>query len=151
MASAKSGWTECEVDARPERPQIHAPEVWAAGDDGTGTKVAVLDSGVDAAHPDLVERIAAIESFVPDETANDVNGHGTHVASTIAGTGAASDGRKEKGVAPGVHAARRQGARPTTVGQDSWIIGGMEWAARDQARGRQHEPRRPAPPTAPTR
>ena len=44
----------------------------------------------------------------PGETITDVNGHGTHVASTVAGTGAASDGR-EKGVAPGARPRDRQG------------------------------------------
>ncbi|MFD0455357.1 S8 family serine peptidase [Streptomyces violaceoruber] len=59
----------------------------------------MLDTGVDAGHPDLADRIAARQSFVPDENTDDRDGHGTHVASTIAGTGAASAG-KEKGWRP---------------------------------------------------
>ena len=80
--------------------QIGAPEAWAAGFDGTGVTVAVLDTGIDANHPDLAGQIDDTVSFVPGEAITDVNGHGTHVAATIAGTGAASNG-DHKGVAPG--------------------------------------------------
>ncbi|MEU3793861.1 S8 family serine peptidase [Streptomyces fructofermentans] len=119
--------------------QIGAPEVWAAGNTGKGIDVAVLDSGVDAEHPDLKDRIAGSASFVPDEKVfEDHTGHGTHVASTIAGTGAASGG-KEKGVAPGaaLHIAKVIGLHCdlggcSGVGRESWILAGMEWAAREQ-------------------
>ncbi|MEU6342895.1 S8 family serine peptidase [Streptomyces sp. NPDC046977] len=111
--------------------QIGAPEVWAGGDTGQGVDVAVLDTGIDAAHPDFAGRIAASESFVPGQDVTDRHGHGTHVASTVAGTGAASDG-KEKGVAPGASLHIGKVLDNDGSGQDSWILAGMEWAARDQ-------------------
>ena len=88
----------------------------------------MLDTGVDETHPDLAEQVAETRSFVPGETVTDVNGHGTHVASTIAGTGAASDG-KEKGVAPGADLAIGKVLDDAGSGAESWIIEGMEWAA----------------------
>ncbi|MFJ8988829.1 S8 family serine peptidase [Streptomyces sp. NPDC102279] len=111
--------------------QIGAPQVWAGGDTGQGVDVAVLDTGVDTQHPDLVGQVAASTSFVPDQDVEDHNGHGTHVASTIAGTGAASDG-KEKGVAPGARLHIGKVLDNEGSGQDSWVLAGMEWAARDQ-------------------
>ncbi|MFG3585962.1 S8 family serine peptidase [Streptomyces sp. NPDC047990] len=111
--------------------QIGAPEVWAGGDTGQGVDVAVLDTGIDAAHPDFAGRIAVSESFVPGQDVTDRHGHGTHVASTVAGTGAASDG-KEKGVAPGASLHIGKVLNNEGSGQDSWILAGMEWAARDQ-------------------
>jgi subtilisin family serine protease len=110
--------------------QIGAPEVWPATT-GKGVDVAVLDTGIDAAHPDLAGQVAAAESFVPGESIADGKGHGTHVASTIAGTGAASGGR-EQGVAPGARLHIGKVLGDDGFGQDSWIILGMEWAARDQ-------------------
>jgi subtilisin family serine protease len=110
-------------------PQIGAPTAWAAGFDGTGSTVAILDTGVDATHPDLVDAVAGTESFVPDEPADpDVDGHGTHVSSTVAGSGAASDGAY-KGVAPGAKLLVGKVLDNYGYGQDSWIIAGMEWAA----------------------
>jgi subtilisin family serine protease len=109
--------------------QIGAPEVWAGGDTGTGVDVAVLDTGVDPGHPDLAGRIEEATSFVPGEEVTDRHGHGTHVASTIAGTGAASGGA-EKGVAPGAGLHIGKVLNDAGEGQDSWIISGMEWAVR---------------------
>ncbi|MGW2690244.1 S8 family serine peptidase [Streptomyces sp. NPDC001414] len=111
--------------------QIGAPKAWDDGNTGQGVDVAVLDTGVDAGHPDLAGRLAASRSFVPDEDVSDRNGHGTHVASTIAGTGAASDG-KERGVAPGADLHVGKVLSDAGQGQDSWVLAGMEWAAVDQ-------------------
>ncbi|WP_431945256.1 S8 family serine peptidase [Actinacidiphila sp. bgisy167] len=111
--------------------QIGAPDVWSGGDTGQGVDVAVLDTGIDAAHPDFAGRIAEAQSFVPGLDVTDRNGHGTHVASTIAGTGAASGGT-EKGVAPGASLHIGKVLDDSGSGQDSWILAGMEWAARDQ-------------------
>ncbi|SDT04006.1 S8 family serine peptidase [Actinoplanes derwentensis] len=109
-------------------PQIGAPTAWAAGYDGTGVKVAVLDTGIDADHPDLAGKVAEAADFTGSASGtDDVEGHGTHVASTIAGTGAASGG-KYKGVAPG--AGLVIGKVCGDLGcTDSAILAGMEWAA----------------------
>ncbi|MDX3072856.1 S8 family serine peptidase [Streptomyces sp. MI02-7b] len=119
-----------EADLADSVAQIGAPEVWADGDTGQGVDVAVLDTGYDTGHPDLDGVVTSSRSFVPGEDVTDHHGHGTHVASTIAGNGAASGG-KEKGVAPGVRLHVGKVLNNAGSGTDSWIISGMEWAARD--------------------
>src|SRR5262249_11381666 len=64
-------------------PEIGAPIAWAAGFTGRGVLVAVIDSGVDATHPDLADRVVDKRNFT-DEVDDDIVGHGTHVASIIA-------------------------------------------------------------------
>jgi subtilisin family serine protease len=110
-------------------PQIGAPTAWTAGYDGTGVTVAVLDTGVDSTHPDLAGKVAAAQNFTTTPTAADGHGHGTHVASTVAGTGAASGGLY-KGVAPGATIVNGKVLDDFGNGLESWVIAGMEWAAR---------------------
>jgi subtilisin family serine protease len=114
-------------------PQIGAPQAWAAGFDGTGVNVAVLDTGIDKTHPDLSgNKVVAEANFTPQPTPADENGHGTHVASTVAGTGAALAGLR-KGVAPGASLMNGRVLDQFGSGQFSWIIAGMEWAAANGA------------------
>lgn len=68
---------------------IQAPMYWERGNNGKGIKIAILDTGCDKNHPDLKERIIGGKNFTKDDNENpdifnDYNGHGTHVAGTIA-------------------------------------------------------------------
>ena len=112
-------------------PQIGAPSAWQAGYTGKGVTVAVLDTGVDGTHPDLVGKVVDHSNFTEGmEDDRDVVGHGTHVAATIASTGAGSAG-KYRGVAP--DAQLLAGKICVQYGcLESWILAGMQWAAAEK-------------------
>ncbi|GGW31248.1 hypothetical protein GCM10010503_03670 [Streptomyces lucensis JCM 4490] len=113
-------------------PQIGAPTAWRAGYTGKGVKVAVLDTGVDTTHPDLKTQVIESKNFTTAADATDHFGHGTHVASIVAGTGAKSGG-KYKGVAPDARILNGKVLDDTGSGDDSGILAGMEWAASQGA------------------
>jgi subtilisin family serine protease len=67
---------------------------------GSGAVVAVIDTGVQADHPDLAGRLLQGYDFVDDDgTPQDGNGHGTHVTGIVAAD--AGNGIGVEGVAPG--------------------------------------------------
>jgi subtilisin family serine protease len=115
-------------------PQIGAPYAWQRGYDGNGTTVAVLDTGYDPNQPDLSGRVVDAADFTGGESgvAVDRVGHGTHVAATVAGTGAASD-RAQKGVAPAADLLIGKVLADDGEGTFDQIIAGMEWAVANDA------------------
>ena len=130
-ALAKRVWLDGPVRASLDHsvPQIGAPQAWAAGYTGAGTKVAVLDTGIDVTHPDLDDAVAAAQDFTGSATGTDDHfGHGTHVASIITG-----DGDPYKGVAPDAKLLNGKVLDNQGGGAESWIIAGMEWAAHSGA------------------
>ncbi|MFJ6391287.1 S8 family serine peptidase [Streptomyces sp. NPDC091972] len=113
--------------------QIGAPAAWAAGYDGKGVKVAVLDTGIDTTHPDLASAVATAKDFSGTGSTDDKAGHGTHVAATVAGSGARSGGRY-KGVAPSAKILNAKVLNDDGEGTDSSVIAGLEWAAGQGAK-----------------
>lgn len=130
---AKVHGTAAPALGTPTVPLTGATDAHRAGLDGSGVKVAVLDTGVDADHPDLAGRIAGTKVFVNVQDSTDRTGHGTHTASTIAGTGAASHGRYA-GMAPGADLLIGKVLGDDGSGSLSGIVAGMEWAVDQGAK-----------------
>jgi subtilisin family serine protease len=134
-AGVRKVWLDGKRQASLDKsvPQIGGPEAWKAGYTGDGVKVAVLDTGVDQTHPDLASRQVAEANFSDAADNVDRFGHGTHVASIIAGTGAKSGG-KYKGVAYGAQILDGKVLNDNGSGAESWIIAGMQWAVDQGAK-----------------
>lgn len=98
--------------------------------DGTGVRVAVIDTGV-YDHPDL--NLTANRNFVSDESVldfedfEDLVGHGTHVAGIIGGNGSGSGGLY-KGVAPGISIINAKAGDATGL-EEGDIISAIQWSA----------------------
>jgi len=112
---------------------ISADRLWFSFN-GSGIRIAILDTGVSSSHPDLKGKIILEQSFVLkkynfdfDENATDFNGHGTHVAGIAAGTGAASNGIY-RGVAPGAQIINVKCLNMFGQGTTAAILKAIEWA-----------------------
>ena len=105
---------------------------WEAARDAvtpTGTAtVAILDTGVDASHPDLDDNLVAGTSILGGSATTDPNGHGTQMAGIVAAETGNSEGIAGVGYA-GVRVMPVQVLGADGTGQDSDIIEGVVWAA----------------------
>lgn len=110
-----------------------APENWgmracfidrlrAEGGTGEGEVIAVLDTGIDASHPEFAGRIIDAKSFVPGESAADGHSHGTHCAGTAAG------GTPSVGVATKARILSGKCLDNGGSGSNSWIRAAFSWA-----------------------
>ncbi|MGI5375232.1 S8 family peptidase [Streptomyces sp. CA-251387] len=100
---------------------------------GRDVKIAVLDTGVDTDHPDFAGRIEAKASFIPGETVEDGNGHGTHCIGTAAGPANPQQGPRY-GVAPEARILAAKVLDNAGFGTDGQILAGMAWAVARGAR-----------------
>lgn len=93
------------------------------GSGGSGVTVYVIDTGIRITHKDFGGRASYGWDFVDnDATAQDGNGHGTHVAGTIAGT---TYGVAKKAKVVAVRVLDNAGA-----GTTSQVIAGIDWVTR---------------------
>ena len=128
--------------------QVHAEEGWSVST-GSGVKIGIVDSGVNANHEDLQGRIAATATCVGTSGSadnclsggsegNDIDGHGTHVAGIAVGD--ANNGKGIAGVAPAAQIVMARvfqpgpapGDEPTANLED--VKAGIRWVIKQGAK-----------------
>lgn len=101
--------------------KIEAPEAWQITIGDPSIIVAVLDTGINKDNPDLAARVVADVNFSNSPTSDDLYGHGTHMAGTIAA------------IAPGCQLMNVKVADDTGKCQPSVVAKGILWAVRHGA------------------
>ncbi len=94
---------------------------------GSGVSVAIIDTGIDSDHEDLPS-IAGGTNTVGGSSYEDGDGHGTHVAGTVAGL---DNTIGVVGVAPGVSLYAVKVLDDSGGGTVSSVVGGIEWAVEN--------------------
>ena len=144
---------DTEVDqSKATTADVGAPEQWNQGLTGSGIRIAVLDTGLDATHGDLDDldfrnwssllpnppKVVESRNFVGGGCSlagtTDGHGHGTHVSGIATGTGEgrpadASDDGKYAGIAPGAELAVGKILTDAGAGLNSDLVAALEWAA----------------------
>jgi subtilisin family serine protease len=154
---ALNGTESYGSQARGTPGDLGAPAWWDQGVTGEGVRIAILDTGIDASHPDLddqdwrdwsnplphsakvIEQRNFVGSSVDDLCppiigVQDGHGHGTHVAAIAAGTAegapaVADDNGKYAGIAPDAELVVGKALGDAGAGLNSDLIAAMEWAA----------------------
>ncbi|MDP3487123.1 MAG: S8 family peptidase, partial [Bacillota bacterium] len=100
---------------------------------GRGVTVAIIDTGI-ARHPDLAGRIVGFKDLVQrSRRPYDNNGHGTHVAGIVAGSGRVSQNRYA-GIAPGVKLVGVKVLDRNGSGMLSTVLMGLDWCLANKDR-----------------
>lgn len=136
--------------SRATTADVGAPAQWAEGVTGQGVRIAVLDTGLDALHPDLDDldfrrwseplhppKVVEARDFngggCRPLTTTDGHGHGSHVAGIATGTGEgtplADDDARYAGIAPDAELAVGKILTDAGAGLNSDLVAAMEWAA----------------------
>ena len=95
---------------------------------GTGIKVAILDTGFDFNHPDFAGRPVVHQSFIAGQTTQDGHGHGTHCTGTSCGPISSPSAAQRYGIAYSASIYIGKVLSNAGSGGDGGILSGINWA-----------------------
>jgi subtilisin family serine protease len=129
LAAFNAPWYQSRVQW--DMQAMRADEAWAFSSQGQGANVCIVDTGVDNLHQELATRVPLRANFVTSpaaETApgivNDGNGHGSHVAGTVAAGGTVMYGVAPKATILGARVLNNAGS-----GSQTAIMNAIRWCA----------------------
>ncbi|MBA4495065.1 S8 family peptidase [Paenactinomyces guangxiensis] len=122
-------WTPNDLSSQQWGPQkIQAPAAWDVTRSSSSVKIAIVDTGVEANHPDLSGKVINGWDFVYDDSVpNDANGHGTHCAGIAAAV--TNNGTGIAGVAPNARILAVRVLDGNGSGTLSDVANGIRYAA----------------------
>lgn len=124
--------TDPRLDSQYALTALRLPAAWTRTQ-GAGVVIAVVDTGVDQEHPDLVDHLLPGTDLVDgDDDPDDPNGHGTHVAGLAAAVGGNDEGIT--GAAPEAELLPVRALRTDGSGSARTIADGVDWAVAHGAR-----------------
>lgn len=113
--------------------RIRMPEAWDLAPGTTAPGVAVIDSGADAAHPDLAGKLLPGWNAISDSSdVSDEEGHGTHISGLIAAQ--TDNGRGIAGVTWSGKVMPIKASRLDSGTQSSTVAAAINWAVDHGAR-----------------
>jgi thermitase len=111
---------------------IDAPEAWAVTPGSDTVSIAVLDTGIDPNHPDIGPKVIASANFTDSTTTNDIHGHGTHVAGSVAAL--TNNGQGVSGTCPACVLLNVKVLGDSGGGSWDGIAKGIDWSANNGAK-----------------
>ena len=135
---AKPPWAGGGGGGDPEPTQIVPWGITRVGGGNNGSNVTawIIDTGIDLDHPDLnvdvARSVTMFSSGRDGNNADDLNGHGSHVAGTV---GALDNGIDVVGVAPGISLVAVKVLDRRGSGSYSGVIAGVEYVAANASNG----------------
>lgn len=100
---------------------------------GRGIRVAILDTGLDVGHPDFLGRRILAQSFIPNESPMDGNGHGTHTCGTACGPATPRTPGARYGIAHEADILIGKVLSNAGSGPTGGILNGINWALQNGA------------------
>jgi thermitase len=112
--------------------KVKGPEAWDLATGSSLLKIAILDTGIDKDHEDLVGKVDVWKNFTSSSTGDDLYGHGTHVAGIAAA--ATNNGVGVAGLGFNSHLLSVKVLNDSGSGYYSWVANGIKWAADNGAK-----------------
>jgi subtilisin family serine protease len=113
---------------------LQATRVNQSRSTGRGIRIAVLDTGMDLAHPDFAGRTIVHETFIPGEEVQDGKGHGTHCIGTALGANIPATSVRRYGCSSAGNIFAGKVLSNAGSGADKGILAGINWAIANQCR-----------------